>query len=84
MKEKALNTRIQHKHDIEANWNQAVNFIPKAGEIIVYDADTQYDYPRIKIGDGTTSVVNLKFTDAGKADKDEVPKIQFIIWGADD
>ena len=33
------NTRIQLKHDTETNWNKAVNFIPKAGEMIIYDAD---------------------------------------------
>ena len=57
-------SRIIHKHDIEANWNTAAeksNFIPKQGEIIVYDKDGNYDYERIKIGDGTTNVANLPF-----------------------
>lgn len=35
---KQLNARIQTKHDIEKNWRQAAGFIPKAGEIIIYDA----------------------------------------------
>lgn len=50
--EKNLLGRIVHKHDIEANWNKAVNFVPKQGEIIVYDIDTTYPYERFKIGDG--------------------------------
>ena len=59
--EKHLNSRIQHKHDTEANWNKATNFIPKQAEIIVYDVDDNYFYERIKIGDGVTPVTNLPF-----------------------
>ena len=29
--------RIIHMHDIETNWNQIPEFIPKCGELIVYD-----------------------------------------------
>lgn len=50
--EKNLLGRIIHKHDIETNWNKAVNFVPKQGEIIVYDIDATYPYERFKIGDG--------------------------------
>ena len=42
--EKNINARIQHKHDIEANWNKAVNFTPKKGEIISYEADNNITY----------------------------------------
>ena len=59
--EKNISSRIIHKHDIEANWNKAVNFIPKAGEIIIYDRDETYDYERFKIGDGETAVAVLPF-----------------------
>ena len=59
--EKNMNARIQHKHDIEANWNKALNFIPKIGEIIIYDIDENHNYERIKIGDGITTVNNLDF-----------------------
>ena len=55
--EKTINARLQQKHDIEAHWKLATNFIPKAGEIIVYD-----DLNKIKIGDGTTYVNELLFT----------------------
>lgn len=77
--EKKINTRIIQKHDLEKNWMQAVNFIPKAGELIVYDIETSIeditdkngnvikedlcDYPRLKIGDGETYVNDLKFLD---------------------
>lgn len=60
--EKNISSRIIHKHDIEANWNKAVNFIPKAGEIIIYDKDENYNYERIKIGNGETLIRDLAFT----------------------
>lgn len=37
---KQLNARVQTKRDTEQNWNQAINFIPKDGEIIIYKTDT--------------------------------------------
>jgi hypothetical protein len=40
----AIYTRAQQKHDIEANWIKAINFIPLEGEIIIYDADENYSY----------------------------------------
>ena len=43
MSTKQLNTRIQLKHDFEENWEKAGNsdnpFIPKSGEVIIYDAE---------------------------------------------
>lgn len=56
-----INTRIIHKHDTEANWNKATSFIPKQGEIIIYDIDNNYTYERIKIGDGVTAAPSLPF-----------------------
>ena len=58
---KEIKSRIQQKHDIEANWKLAVNFIPKQGEIIIYDIDDNYDYERFKIGDGITKINDLPF-----------------------
>ena len=59
--EKNVNARVIFKHDVEKNWNSATNFIPKKGELILYDPDTTYDYTRIKIGDGATKVSALPF-----------------------
>lgn len=84
MSEQIFNTRIVHKHDTEANWNKAVNFIPKQGELIVYDPDATYTYVRVKIGDGVKTVGALPFIDDTKANKSEIPQIQIITWGADD
>ena len=51
----------QQTHDVEANWNKAINFIPLKAEIIIYDPDENFDYSRFKIGDGVTDVKNLPF-----------------------
>lgn len=64
-KNTTLKTRIQNRHDTEANWTTASNatnpFVPLKGEVIVYDPDTTYTTPRVKIGDGVTRVGNLAF-----------------------
>ena len=57
MANKTFQGRIVQKHDTEANWKKATNFVPLKGEIIVYD-----DLNKIKIGDGTTKVGDLAFT----------------------
>lgn len=69
MAEKNFKSRIVHKHDTAANWNKATNFIPKQGEIIIYDKDSTYSYERFKIGDGITNVNSLPFADEQKLDK---------------
>lgn len=63
MADKVLNTRVQQKHDIEANWLKATNFIPKIGEVIVYDPDENHAAARVKIGDGVKTVIELAFID---------------------
>ena len=59
--EKQINSRIIHKHDTEENWLKATNFIPKQGEIIIYDIDSNHSIERFKIGDGTTTINDLLF-----------------------
>lgn len=75
MAENTLKTRLQMKNDTEANWNKAVNFVPKKGEIIVYNTDENYSLPRIKIGDGTTKVSDLGFLSASTG----FPTSEFIV-----
>ena len=70
MSEKNIKARIVHKHDTEANWKLATNFIPKQGELIVYDVDDTHTYERFKIGDGSTVASSLPFS---------VPKVPFIV-----
>lgn len=70
MAEKKLNNiRVINKHDTEANWIKATGFIPKQGELIVYDKDSTHSYERFKIGDGSTVVSSLPFADDTKVDK---------------
>lgn len=64
--EKTLKTRLLMKTDTSANWSKATNFIPKAGEIIIYSDDER----KIKVGDGLTKVSSLKFVN-----QDELAKI---------
>lgn len=54
-----------------AYWNAHSTYIPKKGEVIIYsdggsitEGGTTVYIPKIKIGDGTTTVVNLPFTDS--------------------
>lgn len=61
MATKSLKTRIQNKHDTEANWAKATTFRPLAGELIIYDEDSNNAKPRFKIGDGSRTINNLPF-----------------------
>lgn len=71
-----INTRIQSKHDTTENWNKAHGFIPKAGEVIIYDdyeiktrtVEIQGEaieetiwVPNIKVGTGNAYVQDLPF-----------------------
>lgn len=58
---KTIQTRIAQKHDVEENWNKAENFIPKKGEIIIYDKDDNHVTIRVKVGDGVAVVKSLPF-----------------------
>ena len=58
---KIVNGRINNKHDIEANWNRAKDFIPLIAEIIVFDVDDTHDHERFKIGDGESYLYDLPF-----------------------
>lgn len=61
--EKQINTRVLSKIDTQSNWDMATEFIPRKGEIIIYSVDSNYSYPRFKVGDGITSAPNLPFQD---------------------
>lgn len=74
-----LNTRLQNLHGTEQEWltlNNSIEFIPRVGEIIIYDCEidangntlalpegrtTPYTYNRMKVGDGIHNVVSLPF-----------------------
>ena len=56
-----INARVKHKHGTEASWTLLTDFVPMAGEIVIYDTDTANSTPRFKVGDGITTIVNLPF-----------------------
>lgn len=60
-----MKERILIKHDIAANWAKAKNFIPLAGELIIYDGIVEngkyLEHPKLKIGDGIHNVNDLPF-----------------------
>ena len=64
--EKTISARMQMKTDTALNWSKAINFIPKKGEIIIYEADSDHSYERMKIGDGSTKVNDLPFVIGAK------------------
>lgn len=72
MASKTFQSRIVQKHDTQANWEKAINFIPLKGEIIIYD-----DINKIKIGNGTTKINDLKFI------IDELPTTTIVTWTDD-
>lgn len=65
-----IKTRIKLKSDTEQKWS-ANPIIPLAGELIVYSADATHPFSRLKVGDGSTNVVNLPFIDAGTLNGEE-------------
>ena len=73
-----VHSRIQLKRDTTQHWNQAVDFIPLLGEVIVYEDYEIKTYtvqengrtvtktiqiPNIKIGTGNAYVQDLAFVD---------------------
>lgn len=83
MADKNIQSRIINKHDTESNFLKATGFIPKAGELIVYDKDDTRDYERLKIGDGVTVVSSLPFASStNDYTTDEKTKLAGIESGA--
>lgn len=65
--------RIQLKSDTEANW-LAHPITPLNGEVIIFSADVQHPYSRLKVGDGVSSVNALPFIDAGTINGETLPE----------
>ena len=72
------------KNDTEANWNKSVliqdggtkesgtSFIPLKGEVIIYSTDDSHPFSRLKIGDGSTNVVNLPFIESAAINGNQI------------
>lgn len=57
----SMQARISFLHKTEAEWEKLSSFQPEAGELIVYDPDENYDYSRVKVGDGKRTLQELDF-----------------------
>ena len=68
-----VKARIQLKYDTEENWSKAIRFCPLMGEVIIYAIDDTHPFPRLKVGDGTTPVVDLPFL----SDANENKNVQY-------
>jgi hypothetical protein len=56
-----MKARVSNLHKTEAEWAKLSNWVPEAGELVVYDSDRQHDYARLKVGDGEKSLKELPF-----------------------
>lgn len=56
-----MKARVSLLHKTEADWNKLPDFIPYPGELIIFDTDAQYDYVRLKLGNGKTKLKDLPF-----------------------
>ena len=56
-----MKARIGQLYKTEAEWNNYLDFIPLAGEIIIFSKDENYSYSRLKVGDGKTKLKDLTF-----------------------
>ena len=68
-----VKARIQLKYDTEENWSKAIHFCPLKGEVIIYAIDDTHPFPRLKVGDGATPVVDLPFL----SDRNENKNIEY-------
>ena len=64
------NARIILKNGIEANWNKVTDFIPKKGEVIIYNPDNEHSTPRFKVGNGQQLPKDLPFVKTGVSQED--------------
>ena len=77
LQNKEYNIKAIPLHGTEEEWLVNSSYIPKDSEIIVYDIDENCSHKRFKIGDGTTTVVNLPFADEYLENQAE----ELVTWG---
>lgn len=61
MEDLIIGAKVIHKCLTENEWLNA-DYIPDNNEIIIYDKDENYNYKRIKVGDGETLAKDLPFS----------------------
>lgn len=64
-----MKARVSQLHKTAAEWSKYDSWTPEAGELIVFDPDSAFNYARIKVGDGKKTLKELSFyVDAAIAD----------------
>lgn len=76
-----INTRIQLKRDTKENW-LSHPIVPLAGELIIYTADEDFPYPRLKVGDGVHNTTELTFVDPSLFTTTQATATQVIDFDA--
>lgn len=56
-----MKARVSNLHRTAEEWSKLKNWKPEAGELIVYDPDLEFDYARVKLGDGIHTLAELPF-----------------------
>lgn len=56
-----MKARVSHLHKTAADWEKHNNWVPEAGEFVIYDPDSTIKYARIKVGDGKRKLSDLDF-----------------------
>lgn len=57
-----MKARVSQLHKTEAEWLKYSDWIPEAGELVVYDPDENFKYSRVKVGDGKNKLSVLSFS----------------------
>lgn len=72
-----------HKNGSEADWAKIQKYIPPNGEIIIYNADENHPYDRIKRGDGVHLPRDLPFIGNSGGTTDIAKKVEHkLTFGA--
>lgn len=56
-----MKARVSQLHKTAAEWAKFANWVPEAGEFVIYDPDSTIKYARIKVGDGKRKLSELEF-----------------------
>ena len=71
-----------HKSGSAARWDSLKNYIPPDGEIIIYDADENHPYDRLKRGNGRNLPRDLPFIGSNGEEIEVAKKVEHaLIFG---
>jgi hypothetical protein len=73
---KTIKTRLQHKRGTASDWSNAATFVPLEGELILYTEEGAA--PKMKFGDGVTTVGNLPFCTGVIIEEEGTDSIPFV------